>query len=231
MIKGIVFDKDGTLLEYESFWIPVAEGAVKALLEAHNFRGALSDALNAIGAYDGIKGVLCHGTYGNIADALNNVLDGAPLTGDEVGKAFGDAVGLAKVTPTCKDIRKVFERFQSEGFTVALVTSDNKELTEHCLSELGISDMFDSIFTDDGVHPSKPNPYYMQRFCDEYGFYPQEVMMVGDTMTDIRFAQNSGAISVGVGRYAPELLAQSADYIIPDISHIFEVIGKHGGER
>ncbi len=223
MIKGIVFDKDGTLLDYENFWVPVAEGAVKLLLEKKGCVERVSDVLSAIGAYDGIKGVLCHGTYGNIADVINDCLGKSAFSGEEVAEAFAASVHLAKVMPACPDIRAVFEKLNDMAFTVALVTSDNSKLTEYCLSELGISDMFDVIYTDDGIHPSKPDPYYMQEFCKKYGFLPNEVIMVGDTMTDMCFAENSGCKSVGVGRYAPELLAESADYIIPDISYIFEI--------
>ncbi len=227
MIKGIVFDKDGTLLDYESFWIPVAVGAIKLLLEKRGSEERLAEALGAVGAYDGIKGVLCHGTYGDIADAMNTALGISDLDGEEVGDAFASSAELAKVLPTCENIRGVFEALRDADITVALVTSDNAAMTEYCLSELGILDMFDVIYADDGVHPSKPDPYYMGRFCSEYGFSPSEVIMVGDTMTDMRFAERSGCIGVGVGKYAPELLSEKANHIIPNISYIFEVIKEY----
>ncbi len=227
MIKGIVFDKDGTVLDYESFWIPVAEGAVSLLLDKIGESGRLAAALDAIGTYDGIKGVLCHGTYGNIADSINDALGKSYFDGETVGKAFSDSVGLAKVSPTCDNIRGVFEKLHEDGLTVALITSDNASLTEFCLSELNILDLFDKIYTDDGIHPSKPDPYYMHSFCSEFGFEPCEVIMVGDTMTDVDFAKNSGCHSIGVGRYAPELLYGKADHIAPDISYVREMIEKY----
>ncbi len=220
MIKGIVFDKDGTLLDYESFWIPVAEGAIGLLTEGSELSDRAGELLAAIGAYDGIKGVLCHGTYGNITDALNEYLGEEVFTVGQVSKAFADSVHLADVLPTCGDIRGLFEKLLSRGIILAVVTSDNASLTEYCLSKLGIADMLHAVYTDDRVHPSKPDPYYMNKFCSEYGFKPCEVMMVGDTMTDMRFAENAGCVAVGVGKYAPELLSRAADFIISDISQI-----------
>ncbi len=224
MIKGIAFDKDGTLMDYDSFWVPVAEGAIKALLDPHH-KESLKDTLNAIGAYDGIKGVLCHGTYTNIADAINKAI-GTQFSADEVAEKFADSVGLAKVLPTCENIRPLFERLRGAGYILSVITSDNDSLTRYCLGELGIPDMFDRIYADDGIHPSKPAPYHMQRFLEEWGLEPSEVIMVGDTMTDMKFAENSGVRGVGVGKYATELLADKAGYIIPDISHIFSVLEK-----
>ena len=34
-MKGIIFDKDGTLLDFEAFWLPVTDGVLKDL--AHKF--------------------------------------------------------------------------------------------------------------------------------------------------------------------------------------------------
>lgn len=45
MIKGIVFDKDGTLLCYEEFWVPVARGAIEGLLKTHHLSLQLTQTL------------------------------------------------------------------------------------------------------------------------------------------------------------------------------------------
>ena len=34
-MKGIIFDKDGTLLNFEAFWLPITDGVLKDL--AHKF--------------------------------------------------------------------------------------------------------------------------------------------------------------------------------------------------
>ncbi len=45
MIKGIVFDKDGTLLCYEEFWVPVARGSIEGLLKTHHLSLQLTQTL------------------------------------------------------------------------------------------------------------------------------------------------------------------------------------------
>ena len=37
-IKAIVFDKDGTLMKFEDFWIPVAEHAVELIICGTQYR-------------------------------------------------------------------------------------------------------------------------------------------------------------------------------------------------
>lgn len=225
MIRGIVFDKDGTLLDYEKFWIPVAERAIRTLLEAHGAVGRLSAAMHAIGAYDGIRGVLCYGTYDDMMAALLPVFGDTAPTAEAVREAFGAAVAAARIVPTCENLRAVLEELRTRGLRLAVVTSDSGEMTEHCLTALGIADLFDRVFFDDGVHPPKPDPYYMNAFCATYGLAPHEVLMVGDTTVDMRFAARSGAVSVAVGKDAPSLLSGAA-HVIPDVSHIFEVLAQ-----
>ncbi len=227
MIKGIVFDKDGTLIDYESFWVPVAEGAVKELLDNEGFSDKRAEVLDAIGAYKGINGVLCYGTYGDIASAINSVIGKDCYKGERVADIFSKSLNLAKVSPTCPNIKEVFSKLREKGLKLAVVTSDNLAITEFCLKEIGIIDFFDVIYADDGVHPSKPNPYYMQKFCADFSLEPNEVLMVGDTMTDMNFAKNSGAVSLAVGKYAPELLSSVADNIAKDISFVLEILQKY----
>ncbi len=225
MIKGIVFDKDGTLLDYEAFWLPVARGAIEALIAAHGVDASHTEALlSAIGAYDGIRGVLCYGTYAMIADAMNGCLaDGsAVFSAEAVSAAFHNSISLGTVLPTCDDIASVMAACKARGLVLALVTSDNRALTEVSLDALGIHAYFDTLYTDDGMHPAKPDPYYMETFCQAYGLAPEEVLMVGDTQTDMRFAENSGVRAVGVAQNERDkaVLAPLAYRVADDISAI-----------
>ena len=51
--------------------------------------------------------------------------------------------------------------------------------------------------------------------------------MVGDTVNDMRFAHNGGVRAIGVAADAKNraTLARYADAVIPDLSHLSEVIG------
>ncbi len=227
MIKGLVFDKDGTLLDYEAFWLPVARHAVRALIEQSDLPDTPEEPLlRHIGAYDGIAGVLCYGTYAMIADAMNKALaeQGIRFSADTVAEAFRQSVagGNGAVAPTCDDIASVMNALRARGLTLALVTSDNRALTELSLDALGIRAYFSVLYTDDGIHPAKPDPYYMRKFCETYGFAPDEVLMVGDTLTDMRFAENSGVRAIGVAKRAEDaaIIAPKAYTVLHDVSGV-----------
>ena len=53
-----------------------------------------------------------------------------------------------------------------------------------------------------------------------------EILMVGDTLTDITFAENGGIKSMGVSKTdeGKQLLLSKANFVADDISQIFDVI-------
>ncbi len=230
-IKCIVFDKDGTLLLYDEFWLPVAKAATERLILDFGIPASvLPELLSAIGSSDGQTGVLCHGTYGDIGDAMNAFLEdkfGMPavFTARDISDAYAACTCFGELVPTCENIREVFERLKACQFKVALVTSDNEEIAKMCLQKLGIADLFDELLFDNGIDPPKPHPHHMHALCRTLGISPSEVIMVGDTLTDMRFAAAAGTHAVGVGRTAEEraLLSPHADAVFHDISYIFEV--------
>lgn len=235
-IRAIIFDKDGTLLDFDAFWISVADAAVSDILKAVNADESLADeCLAAIGT-DGksasLDGILCKGTYGQMANAFYDVLKKANCSierdtlNNVVIKAFRDNISHGKVVPACNDITDVFKRLEKMGIKTAVVTTDDRYVTEKCLDALGIKDFFCRIYTDDGIHPAKPNPYYINRFCTDEGLERSEILMVGDTLTDMNFAENGGIMSVGVSKTdeGKQLLLPKASFVTDDISHIFDVI-------
>lgn len=232
-IKGIIFDKDGTLMDFAAFWIPVAENAVQYILDIVGADNSLSgEMLNSIGAYEGIRGILCSGTYEQIADGFYDVLSEHNIEIDKqelntiTHQAFHNSIEYGEIIPICDNIEEVFSELKESGRIIALVTTDDEYITQKCLKMLGIYNFFDSIYSDDGIHPSKPNPYYILKLCEEKGLSADELVMVGDTMTDMQFADNGGIMSIGVAKNEKdrEVILKSADYVIDDISKLNSIL-------
>lgn len=236
MIKAIIFDKDGTLIDFDAFWISVSENAIDLLLKSIKREDVPQDELLAsIGVENGVSdigGLLCGGTYEEIALAFNGVLQryGCALPGErivpDVLTFYNMSAAVGAVKPTCENLNEVLAELKARGVKLAVVTTDNFEITERCLKALGAYHYFDKIYTDDGKTPIKPEPFCALDFCKFCGVDKDEMLMVGDTMTDVRFARNAGIRVMGVGAKAENRarLEPHADAVKHDVSKIFEFI-------
>lgn len=234
--KAIIFDKDGTLMDFDSFWVTLTRVVVEEVRK--NMRVvdvSEEEILAALGVEHGvtnINGVLCYGTYAQIGSIVCNVLEnsGYKTNVDEVTKLMIESYhrnyekGIIK--PTCHNLCKVLSRLKSEGIKLAVVTTDDSFGVQRCLQVLGIEEYFDAVYSDDGKLPAKPEPHSIYDFLAKEGLAKSEVIMVGDTLTDTVFAKNAEIKVIGVAKSDAnkQILAEHADAVIPDISYIFEVL-------
>ena len=76
-VKAVIFDKDGTVLDFDGFWLPVAVKATEIIMSKLGVIDVPSAAvLKSMGVVDGIasiKGSLCFGTYRDMAEDMNSV--------------------------------------------------------------------------------------------------------------------------------------------------------------
>lgn len=232
----IAFDKDGTLLSFDAFWVTVAQAAIDELLAHYGMDKALTgEILTILGVKNSvtdIDGLLCHGTYRGISKAVYEFLKERGLeappeeTEERLVALFNKNTCHGILKPTCENICEVLDRLKSEGRTLIVVTTDNREITCACLEGLGIRQYFDEIFTDDGIMPPKPDPTSITQYLRKRGLPKESALMVGDTMTDVRFARNAGinVMSVGASKENRSRLAPYADAVSADISGIFDVL-------
>lgn len=235
-IKGIIFDKDGTLLDFDELWVPTALSAVKRVTAAVGANPELcGELMKSIGVSDNItsiNGSLCHGTYRMISEDFGKVLDRNGYFIDKerlfeaTVKAFHESFSSERIKPVCDKLDTVIEVLCGLGIKCAVVTSDDKETAEKCLDRLGITKYFSRIYADDGTNLHKPNPYYINRFCEEEKLDKDEIIMVGDTLTDMEFAANGGIKAVGVAKAEKNksILFTMTDTVLNDVSQIFKVL-------
>ncbi len=232
----IVFDKDGTLIDFNAFWIKISVYAIKDILrELGREDIPYEKILSVLGVENGeadIDGILCKGTYEQMGLAVHNILkeyrcDVLPEDVIQmVIEAYNKNADKGEIKPTCENIREVLERLKNDGKKLLVVTTDNSEITHKCLEKLGIQEFFDKVYTDDGKTPVKPDPYCILEYCRLNDIDKDKIVMVGDTMTDIQFARNAGISVIGVGASGKnrDKLSDCADAVVSDISYISSVL-------
>ncbi len=233
---AIIFDKDGTLLDFDAFWVSLSVKAMEDVLGSLGMEPSLlNEILEAFGVHDGhtdINGVLCKGTYEEMGHIVFGILSARGCTAScedvvtAVEEAYCRHAGEGEVRPTCPDLARTLAELKGRGLRLAVVTTDNEPITRHCLEELRILQYFDVIFTDDGHTPTKPDPFCAWELCRRYELDQERVVMVGDTMTDVRFAKNAGITAVSLAP-TPEkkaMLASHTDIVIDAISELSELL-------
>lgn len=238
MIKMVIFDKDGTLLDFDSFWVTVASLAVQDMVKALEAdEGLVTPMLEAMGVENGVTrvdSVLCGGTYEQMGVILWETLTkhGVECDRDQIvemtGRFCHDHVGDGVVAPTCENIKHVLGSLLADGRSLALVTTDGPRMTRYCLEKLDIGPYFSAICTDDGMFPPKPDPMCIEVLCEQFGYTKDEVIMVGDTMTDVTFAKNGGirVIALTKTEEGRAYFAGQADAIVTGIDQVQDVLGQ-----
>lgn len=229
---AIIFDKDGTLLDFDAYWVSVSDAAITSVLTEYGAPLSLKEKiLLAFGIENGMTypdGILCRGTYEEMGDTVFEILKshGCAISRDEainsVICAYNASADFGEIKPTCDNLISALTALRESGIRLAVVTTDNPKITEKCLKGLGIYGLFDEIYTDDGIHPTKPDPSAAAEFLKRYGIKKERTFMVGDTETDAKFAKNAEISFIGIAKSdtGKALLASSADFLIEKISEL-----------
>ncbi|RMD62795.1 MAG: HAD family hydrolase [Alphaproteobacteria bacterium] len=225
-IRGVLFDKDGTLLDFAATWEPVNRIAA---LAAAGGDVALSERLLAAGGYDPASGrfaagdVLAAGNTLEIAAVWQRYLPGRRL--DElaalIDRIFQEqgrrhAVPVPELVPTLQHLK-------TRGLKLGIATSDSRQGVEATLGAFGVLDLFDFLAGYDSGHGVKPEPGMVHAFCEAVGLRVSEIAVVGDTFHDLEMGRAAGAgLVVGVltGTGERAALAPHADVVVDSIADL-----------
>ena len=230
-IQAVVFDKDGTLIDFDAMW----GGWITTLarrLEAASYITVAPQLFRAVG-FDPATGVVAPGgplavsTMTEIRALAGDVLRAAGLAPAAVAAALHagwyipDPVALAR---PLADLPQLFGALGARGLRIAIATTDDRAPTQATLAALGVAGMVDGLACGDDGHPIKPAPDAVVKLCQQLGVAPSRTVMVGDTTADLRMARAAGARAIGVlsGVGSAELLAPHADLVLPSVAELLD---------
>lgn len=233
MIKGILFDKDGTLIDF-SLWVNAAENTIIKLMKEYeiNDNSIFNELKKSIGIKDNSAepfGALANRSHEDVASELHFVLSKYRKIELEsfqkhvVELIRGEVLSDDAIFKPLTDIKLLYKHLNSRGIKVGIATADSYQSVMHMINKLNLHDCFDFIGSNDGEMKLKPHKDACEKFCCMYGLKPEEVAIVGDSYYDMMFAKNSGAIGVGVlsGVSCKINLKDVGDVIIPSANSLF----------
>ncbi|MEW9836989.1 HAD family hydrolase [Mesorhizobium marinum] len=225
-IRGILFDKDGTLVDFQQTWYALAD--LMAMHAADGDRGR-ADALMVLAGYDYDRhrfradSVFAAGTNADIVALWYAGSDEARRR--EMTAYFDNFTaeqGALQSVPL-PGSRDAIAALHRQGFRLGVATNDSTSGAEKTLLALGVAQMFDAAYGYDAVANPKPAPDTIQAFSDLTGLKAAEIAMVGDNRHDLEMAKAGGAgLAVGVlsGTGTRESLAPLADVVLDSIADL-----------
>ena len=222
MLAGVIFDKDGTLFDFQRTWGAWGEKALWQLSgEDETLCQKLADAV-------GFDRLLSRFRPDSPAIAGTNTETALLLkahmpnrTEEEVLfqlNALAREATVAEAVP----LTPFLTELRNHGLRLGVATNDSEESARAHLSVTGAFELFHHVFGYDSGYGAKPDPGMLLAFCDLEGLEPSEVAMVGDSIHDLQAGREAGMTTSGVltGVASVTDLSSHADEILPNIGHL-----------
>ena len=180
MLKGIIFDMDGVLINSEPFHYQVWKEALKK-------RGINLDYeiyKPCIGSTVQVLMQILHEHYG-----VDEKDDSLSLEVKNLKQEMIEKQGYPPLIPYVKDM---LERFHEAGYHMAVASSSPQEYIENVTSYWGISPYFQVLVSGEHVEHPKPAPDIFLKTADILGLLPEECLVIEDSENGCRAAKAAG---------------------------------------
>lgn len=192
--KALLFDMDGVLVDsLDSWW-----KALNASLENFN-KPTLSkkEFIEKFWGRDLRYNLKRLNLDPEIVGFCNNIYD--------------EHIGAVKIYP---DTKKTLKKL--DGYKKGLITNTPKGCAMQILKKTSLKDFFDVIMTSDDVKEGKPSPEIVVKACEALDVEPSNVLLIGDTDSDVKAGHQAGCRVIGIN--------VEADYTVDSIGEVSKLI-------
>jgi len=192
--SAILFDMDGVLVDSLDAWWQ----SLNSSLKTFNYKEVTRDEF--------IKKYWGHDLYDNMTN-MNIPLK----VGRFCNTVYGQHVDEVKIYSETKDTLEKLKDYKK-----SVITNTPKDCAVQILKKLKINSYFDLILTSDDVKMAKPSPEIVLKSCKLLNVKPEDVVLIGDTTSDVKAGTAAGCKVIGI--------KVDADFTVDNISGILSLV-------
>jgi beta-phosphoglucomutase len=205
MLKGIIFDLDGVIVDshaaHKQAWRQVLESLrrqvsaaqLEFVVEGHKRDEILRHFLGDLDAEE--------------VQRLGKVKD----------EFYRRAAQEVKLIP---GVAEFISAAQTAGLGLGVATSAGRKRAEQTLRDFGLIGSFGAVITGDEVHAGKPDPAVFQRAAEGLGLAAEYLLVCEDAVAGVQAARRAGMRCLGIAAHGRrELLREvGADWVVQDFT-------------
>lgn len=183
MIKAVIFDFDGLIVDTESIWFD----AFREVLKKENVDLSIDVFAEVVGAHNAALYERLRALGGEVLDREN--IEGA------AHKRYHELMAV----PTLREgVKDYLEAARQAGLKIGLASSSGREWVVGYLKKLDIFDYFQTIKTRNDVENVKPDPALYLKAVTALEVHPAEAFAFEDSLNGLKAANAAGIACVVV---------------------------------
>ncbi len=125
-------------------------------------------------------------------------------------------------------VEEALQQFQQSGdYKLACVTNKAARFTLPILQDLGIRDYFEMVVCGDTLEKKKPDPLPLLYSAEQMGVKPEDSLMLGDSMSDVKAARAAGFAIVCMSygyNHGEDIRDYNPDAVIDKMTEFFHLV-------
>jgi len=212
MIKAIIFDLDGVLLDSVGRDIAITV----QVFNKFGYSITQSDEQYIIGWHPADR-------IGVFAEKFDISPEEQQLIVEDEKRLYRELWdSTSKLLP---GVKECLATMKTKGLTLALATTSTGESVSKFLQKFNLHGYFSLILTREDVFTRKPNPEVYTKAWNELGYKSEEMIVVEDTEIGVRAAKSAGLPCVAVpNEYTKAQDFSGADYVIKSIGELTKIV-------
>lgn len=211
MIKAIIFDMDGVLIDSEPHYMD----AILKCMREYKIPVCLEDLIPLAGA-----------NSNQYTQIISKILEGYTTKEDfdkHTDQYFKDhPIDYTKIL--FPQVREILPILKSEGYRIALASSSKKHEIENVLKQCQLTEYFEFILSGDMFKESKPNPEIYLTSIQKLGLSAEECIAIEDSEYGITAAKGANLTCIARTDTRFGYDQSAADYAVNDLLEILDIL-------